>query len=128
MSRKTQQLIREVCRELADFLIEKNNSYGDSAIEPIRIFSSAGPVEQIRVRMDDKLNRIINGKTYPGDNDLKDLVGYWVLEQVALRKHPEQSTDFVEVPILSTNQPESIVEYCNVCDSYHCGGDCNDNR
>ena len=64
-------------------LIEKNKSYGDSAIKPIRIFSSADNLEQLKVRIDDKLNRIKNAEGYPGDNDIDDLIGYLVLYKVA---------------------------------------------
>ena len=79
----TAEKIKIVCDELAEFLIGKNDSYGDSALNPIRIFSKANPEEQINVRVDDKLNRIMQGKEYPGDNDIKDLVGYLILKMVA---------------------------------------------
>lgn len=38
-------------------LLAKNAAYGNSALEPVRIFSKADPTEQIRVRIDDKLSR-----------------------------------------------------------------------
>lgn len=88
MSERTQEVIREVCSELADFLCAKNDAYGDSAVNPVRIRSKASAREQILVRQDDKLNRLISGKVYAGDDDMKDLVGYWVLEQVAERLDP----------------------------------------
>ena len=75
-------LIRQACNEEAEFLIEKNKSYGNSALEPVRIFSQADPLEQIRVRLDDKLSRFIRGKGFPGDNDRKDLKGYLTLWRV----------------------------------------------
>jgi hypothetical protein len=33
-------------------------------------------MEQLNVRIDDKLNRIKNKKLYAGDNDEDDLIGY----------------------------------------------------
>ena len=39
------------CHEIAHLLIEKNISYGDSALNPARIFSSADATEQLKVRM-----------------------------------------------------------------------------
>jgi hypothetical protein len=36
-------------------LLSKNASYGNSALEPVRIFSKADPVEQLKVRLDDKV-------------------------------------------------------------------------
>ena len=62
----TSKKIRVVCEGLADFLVEKNEAYGDSAINPVRIFSNAEAKEQILGRIDDKVNRIMNGKGYAG--------------------------------------------------------------
>lgn len=77
--------ILNVCNELADFLIEKNKSYGNSALDPVRIFSNSDNVEQLKVRIDDKLSRFARGSEYPGDNDIDDLLGYLVLLKVAIR-------------------------------------------
>ena len=71
------------CLETAEMLIKKNISYGNSALEPIRIFSKADSKEQIRVRIDDKLNRIQNDQAFPGDNDIDDLIGYLILLKIA---------------------------------------------
>lgn len=76
-----------VCMELAIFLMSKNKQYGDSALDPVRIMSSADPAEQLRVRMDDKLSRMFRGDTANEDEDVfKDLVGYWVLMRVAEKR------------------------------------------
>lgn len=75
-----------VCMELAVFLMGKNKAYGDSALDPVRIMSSADPAEQLRVRMDDKLSRLMRGHA-DGEDILKDLVGYWVLMRVAEKRH-----------------------------------------
>jgi hypothetical protein len=75
--------IMEECFEIAEMLIKKNISYGNSALEPIRIFSKADSKEQIRVRIDDKLNRIQNDQAFPGDNDIEDLIGYLILLKIA---------------------------------------------
>lgn len=66
-------------RELEEFLIRKNDAYGNSAFEPIRIFSKSGPLEQLYVRLDDKLSRIRERKTYEGDDDELDAIGYLIL-------------------------------------------------
>lgn len=76
----------QVCVDLAVFLMEKNIAYGDSALNPLRAISKADPVEQIRVRMDDKLSRLIRGQA-AGEDALKDLVGYWVLLQVLEKRN-----------------------------------------
>lgn len=82
---KVEQEIHQVCEDMAWFLIEKNRSYGNSALDPTRIFSKADNVEQLKVRIDDKLSRLMRGKEFPGDNDVDDLIGYLVLLKVALR-------------------------------------------
>ncbi len=80
------QEIWNTCHEIAHMLIEKNISYGNSALDPVRIFSKAGPREQLHVRIDDKLNRLMKGTDYPGDNDIDDLIGYLVLLKIAKQK------------------------------------------
>lgn len=71
--------IEQVCDEIKAILIAKNEAYGNSAAEPVRIFSKADPIEAIRVRIDDKLSRIAKGSEYPGDDTIIDLIGYLIL-------------------------------------------------
>ena len=75
--------IFDACHEVAQMLIEKNVSYGDSALNPIRLFSGADSQEQLKVRIDDKLNRIKNAQGFAGDNDIDDLIGYLILLKIA---------------------------------------------
>jgi hypothetical protein len=60
-------------------LIEKNRAYGDSALEPVRVFSKTDTTEQLYVRIDDKLSRVKRGHEYPGDDTIFDLIGYLIL-------------------------------------------------
>ena len=80
---ETQFTIAQICDEIKDMLIAKNKSYGDSALDPIRIFSKADKTEQIKIRIDDKLSRISRGTEFYGDNDIDDLIGYLILFKVA---------------------------------------------
>ena len=64
-------------------LITKNKSYGDSALNPVRIFSISDNIEQLHVRIDDKLSRITRGGSFIGDNDIDDLIGYLILLKIA---------------------------------------------
>lgn len=75
--------ILKECYNLAEFLIQKNIAYGDSALKPIQIFSKTTAKEQIAIRIDDKLNRLTNGGEYPGDDTILDLIGYLVLYRIA---------------------------------------------
>jgi hypothetical protein len=83
MSSETQFTIAQVCDEIKEMLIAKNKSYGDSALNPVRIFSTSDSVEQLHVRIDDKLSRITRGGSYIGDNDIDDLIGYLILLKIA---------------------------------------------
>jgi len=78
--------IWETTHEIAHMLIKKNIAYGNSALDPIRIFSKADAREQLHVRIDDKLSRIMRGTEYVGDNDIDDLIGYLVLLKIAKEK------------------------------------------
>ncbi len=85
MSIESQIKIAQVCDDIKALLIEKNAKYGDSALSPLRIMSQASPVEQILVRIDDKLNRIKQGNILEDDEDVvSDLIGYFVLLKIAL--------------------------------------------
>ena len=79
--------IWHACHFIAQMLIEKNIAYGDSALDPVRIFSKSDPAEQLKVRIDDKLSRLMKGTDYPGDNDIDDLIGYLVLLKIAKEKN-----------------------------------------
>lgn len=95
MIHNTEDDIKAVCEEIANMLIEKNRSYGDSALTPVRIFSKdASPIEQLNVRMDDKLSRLLKGDAKAFGEDVeKDLLGYLILKRVALRRQKvEQAT------------------------------------
>lgn len=77
-------LIAEECDALKALLLEKNKNYGNSALDPLRIFSKADPVEQIKVRLDDKLSRLARGSA-AGEDVEQDLLGYLILLRVARR-------------------------------------------
>jgi hypothetical protein len=83
MSEQTQVKIAQVCDEVKSMLIAKNKSYGDSALNPVRIFATSDNVEQLHVRIDDKLSRISRGGSFVGDNDIDDLIGYLILLKIA---------------------------------------------
>lgn len=65
---------------VAATLTTKNARYGDSAANPLRVFSRASTDEQLCVRIDDKLSRLARGSGLGDDEDtLLDLVGYLAL-------------------------------------------------
>ena len=89
---ENQLKIAQVCDEVKTLLLEKNAKYGDSALNPSRIFSKASTVEQLLVRIDDKLNRIQKGAgLLASDEDVvQDLIGYLILLKIALAQPPQQ--------------------------------------
>jgi hypothetical protein len=80
------ELIIEVCDEIKAMLLEKNRKYGDSALKPTRIFSKADAIEQIKVRIDDKLTRMKNQQDDEDEDVVSDLIGYLVLLKIAKRQ------------------------------------------
>jgi len=83
---QVQEMISEECRKIESILLQKNKEYGNSAIEPPRIFSSASNMEQINVRIDDKLSRIKNRDHKDIKEDtVTDLIGYLILKKVVQR-------------------------------------------
>lgn len=74
--------VDSVLLDIRGMLIAKNRAYGDSALNPIRCFSKASSVEQIQVRLDDKISRLMRGDSAGEDVEL-DLLGYLVLLRIA---------------------------------------------
>lgn len=81
-----QKLIAEECDAVKELLLQKNKEYGNSALVPKRIFSKSSPIEQIKVRIDDKLSRLAcDEKKEIKEDTTKDLIGYLILLRVAER-------------------------------------------
>lgn len=69
------------CDAIKAMLLAKNAAYGNSALEPVRVFSRASAEEQLLVRIDDKISRIQRGSA-AGEDVIADLIGYLVLLRV----------------------------------------------
>ncbi|MGL4397626.1 MAG: hypothetical protein ACRCS9_13885 [Hyphomicrobium sp.] len=76
---------------LGNMLIQKNAAYGNSALDPVRIFSRADTVEQLKVRIDDKIARMMRGHD-AGEDTVLDLMGYLVLYRIALKRAQQPET------------------------------------
>ena len=75
--------VEEVLDSIEKMLIEKNRKYGNSALEPLGVFSQLSAKEGLLVRIDDKLKRIKNGSLQKDDEDvINDLIGYLVLLKI----------------------------------------------
>ncbi len=78
--------LKKVLQGIEQLLILKNRKYGDSALNPCRIFAKSDAVEQLRVRIDDKLNRILNRQADEDEDVEIDLIGYLLMLQIAKRR------------------------------------------
>lgn len=87
----TSEEIKAECFALCAMLLEKNRQYGDSALSPVRVFSRDDTIEQINVRIDDKLSRIKSGQEDDDEDAEKDLIGYLVLKRIARRRTCKES-------------------------------------
>ncbi len=86
---KAQVNIKKVGESLIKFLIAKNKNYGNSALEPMEVFSkhivTSSPLSdkgrafnQMLTRLDDKLSRVDNAPCLR-KNDVADILGYLIL-------------------------------------------------
>jgi hypothetical protein len=83
--KKSEYDIITVCDEIKNMLLDKNRKYSDSALNPKRIFSKADSIEQINVRIDDKLSRIANQQEDDDEDAELDLIGYLILKRIKKR-------------------------------------------
>lgn len=95
MSHDVQKRIADECDAIKELLLRKNHEYGNSALEPINVFSGAAAVDQIAVRIDDKLNRLRNLRTNDitpeiVEDTVMDLIGYLVLYRIAPDYEPKR--------------------------------------
>lgn len=85
----TQYAIIAILDKIQALLLEKNRRYGDSALSPVRIFSKADSVEQLKVRIDDKISRVASNQSDEDEDVIIDLIGYLVLYMISLDKKKE---------------------------------------
>ena len=78
--------IAVACDELKEILLIKNRRYGDAALSPLRIFSKADTVEQLKCRLDDKLSRLANQQNDEDEDVILDLLGYLILLRIAKKR------------------------------------------
>lgn len=75
----------KVTKKVTDLLKEKNSAYGNTALNPPKIFSKLNSTEAICARLDDKLSRIknkgINDKT---EDTVDDVIGYLLLLKMSI--------------------------------------------
>ena len=87
--------ILAVVKNVAEILVDKNRKYGNAALQPKRIFSRSNLIEQLNIRIDDKLSRIANQQEDEDEDAELDLVGYLILKRVCknLQEKTEKSKE-----------------------------------
>lgn len=79
--------LEKVADKVINLLKEKNKAYGDSALNPLNVFSKLDATESLCCRLDDKIARIrnkgINDKT---EDTIDDLIGYLLLLKMAIER------------------------------------------
>jgi len=80
--------VAETAARVVNLLKEKNEQYGDSVQQPLRIFSKLDSQAGIRVRIDDKLSRLARGNdSIESDIDIvDDLIGYLILLRMMMEE------------------------------------------
>ena len=117
---ESEMKISGICDDIKELLIHKNRKYGNSALKPCRVFSKSSPVEQLLVRIDDKLNRIMQGAGLLAEDEdvVNDLIGYLVLLKIGMndeknkqlhqvgREIFEEGFKSVTIPLHQKNIPQ----------------------
>jgi hypothetical protein len=75
-------MISEACDGIKELLLTKNRKYGNSALEPVNIFYRGESGDSLRVRIDDKLSRVLNRQDDEDEDVIDDLIGYLILLKV----------------------------------------------
>jgi hypothetical protein len=90
--------VYKVLGDIQEMLIAKNEKYGNSALEPLGVFSQLSAKEGLLVRIDDKLKRIKNGSLDKDDEDvINDLIGYLVLLKIHANLNPKPTQDWRDI-------------------------------
>ena len=91
----TQQKIHEILGAMTDLLLYKNQKYGDSAINPKKIFYKGDSTNSILIRLDDKIGRVMsNTEEKPRINDVCDIIGYCTLLLISMGVTAEDIAKF----------------------------------
>lgn len=85
--------LRATLMDIEKILLDKNRKYGNAVLEPKRIFSKANTIEQIKVRLDDKLSRIMSGAQDEDEDVEFDLIGYLLFLRIARHKLLDSQTN-----------------------------------
>lgn len=90
MISQSQEDIIRIMDATKNLLLHKNEKYGDSALNPLGVFTDGDARVNLGARMEDKLMRLKEvGMTTESIDTLYDLQGYITLMIIAIERHEE---------------------------------------
>lgn len=93
----TQAKLIDVLDGMKSLLLYKNRKYGDSAINPKKVFYKGDSTNSILIRLDDKIGRVMsNPDDKPRVNDVADIIGYCTLLLVSMNVTSEDLKKFMD--------------------------------
>ena len=93
----TQRKIIDVLDGMKQLLLYKNQKYGDSAINPKKVFYKGDSTNSILIRLDDKIGRVMsNPDDKPRVNDVADIIGYCTLLLISMGVTAEDLKKFMD--------------------------------
>jgi len=104
--------VDDIVGNIYKMLVAKNKKYGNSALKPIRVFSKSSNVEQLLVRIDDKLSRLSNQNAGEDEDVIDDLIGYLILLKIA---HTEDDGKCKNCGREKFEEVDEFVEACSHC-------------
>lgn len=94
---ETQRKITDILNGMNCLLLYKNQKYGDSAINPKKVFYKGDSTSSILIRLDDKIGRVMsNPDDKPRVNDVADIIGYCTLLLVSMNVTSEDLKKFMD--------------------------------
>ena len=81
---------------IRDMVLEKNELYGNAALEPFPVFSNSTPAERLRARIDEKISRYRTNKEGDKESPLVDLVGSLILLILAEEEEKDAERLFID--------------------------------
>lgn len=104
--------ICKICDGVKTLLLQRQEHYGNTIGEPLRVASKLGPLARARVYIDHKLARLAKGDTKTEPDSLSDEIGYSVLMRSLQYAQGYKFTDPLDIYIKfnETNDAKLIEE------------------
>lgn len=93
---EAKEAIRNKFDSIRDMVLEKNELYGNAALDPFPVFSNSTSAERLRARIDEKISRYRTNKEGDKESPLVDLVGSLVLLILAEEEEKNAERRFVD--------------------------------